>query len=52
MSAITRPISAIQSPSREVKVERVIRFAPKEKAKKAGGWAIKKYASVFRRLAE
>lgn len=31
---------------------RQVRFAPKSKAIKAGKWIIKKYANVFRKLAE
>ena len=31
---------------------RVIRFATRAQAKKAGAWAVKKYASVFKKLAK
>lgn len=31
---------------------RPVRFAPKSKASKAGKWALKKYANVFRKLAQ
>jgi len=40
------------APAKEASAVRTIRFASAKQARKAGAWAIKKYASVFKKLAE
>lgn len=54
MSAHIRQISTIPTPApaKEAPTVRAVRFASRKQAGKAGAWAIKKYASVFKKLAQ
>ena len=54
MNPTARQSHANPAPSdiREGVPARVIRFAPRKKALRAGAWFARKYAAVFKRLAE
>lgn len=54
MNTSSRPISATSTPApaKETPAVRTVRFADGKQAKKAGDWAVKKYAAVFKKLAE
>jgi hypothetical protein len=51
MSATARQVQAAPPPQATVKT-RVIRFASPAQVKKAAAWSIKKYAPLFKKLAE